>query len=87
MIKYLILPIAIFFIACEKNHVEKLMLDQPSSKEEVILYEKELGSTLFETTYNGVPPKQGLNDSIIYEESLMFVNEKASPLPLKSKYY
>jgi hypothetical protein len=87
MIKYLFIPFVFFLFSCGQNHVENLMLEQPTSKEEIIKYEKELGSTFHTTTYNGTPPKQSLNDSIVYEASLMFVNEKATPLPLKSKYY
>lgn len=87
MIKYLFLLFAFTFFSCTKNHVENLMLDQPSAKDAIIKYEEDLGSILHKTTYNGTPPKMGLNDSIVYEKSIMFVNEKATPLPLKSKYY
>lgn len=86
-----VLPIFLFIIlglsSCEKNQVDNLIIDQPNSKEEIITHEKKMGSTFFETKYNGTPPKQGLNDSIVYEESLMFVNYKTEPLPLKSKYF
>ncbi len=87
MIKYLFIPLCILLFSCEKNHVKHLILDQPESKEYITVHEKTQQSKAHTTTYNGTPPKQGLNDSIIYEESIMFVNDKATPLPRKSKYY
>ena len=67
--------------------MKNLILDQPTSKEAIIKHESKLDNPPFTTIYNGTPPKQGLNDSIVYQESILFVDHKATPLPRKSKYY